>query len=79
MITGVPTLADILRDKGYATHAVGKWHLGFCKQEYLPTSRGFDHHYGFWNGAQDYFSHILIFSGFCHLPKAAIKLPRSAV
>ena len=59
MITGVPTLADILQDKGYATHAVGKWHLGFCNQEYLPTSRGFDHHYGFWNGAQDYFSHIV--------------------
>ena len=57
MLPEVPTLADILRQQGYATHIVGKWHLGFCKSEYLPTSRGFDHHYGFWTGAQDYYTH----------------------
>jgi arylsulfatase len=39
------TLADILRQKGYKTACVGKWHLGH-KPEYLPTSRGFDSYFG---------------------------------
>lgn len=39
------TLANILKDKGYKTACVGKWHLGH-KPEYLPTRRGFDSYYG---------------------------------
>jgi len=55
--TDVETLADILLAAGYSTHAVGKWHLGFCNSAYLPTNRGFQHHYGYWLGAQDYYMH----------------------
>lgn len=51
------TLAQALRDAGYATAIFGKWHLGHFKQEYLPTRRGFDHQYGHYNGAIDYFAH----------------------
>ncbi|MGE4490623.1 MAG: sulfatase-like hydrolase/transferase [Kiritimatiellales bacterium] len=39
------TLAEILKQRGYATACIGKWHLGHLP-EYLPTSRGFDLYYG---------------------------------
>ncbi|KAK7789360.1 hypothetical protein R5R35_010315 [Gryllus longicercus] len=50
-------LPQRLRDLGYATHAVGKWHLGFFRREYTPIFRGFHSHFGYWNGHQDYYSH----------------------
>ena len=40
------TLAQGLREAGYATHIVGKWHLGEFEPAYLPLARGFEHHYG---------------------------------
>lgn len=52
------TLAQALREAGYATAIVGKWHLGHFAPEYLPTRRGFDHQYGHYNGALDYLTHV---------------------
>lgn len=51
------TLADALKQAGYATEIVGKWHLGEFKPAYLPLARGFDHHYGHYFGMLDYFTH----------------------
>jgi arylsulfatase A-like enzyme len=39
------TFAEILKDKGYQTAAVGKWHLGH-REKYLPLNQGFDSYYG---------------------------------
>lgn len=39
------TIANLLKDEGYATMAIGKWHLGHG-EKFLPTNRGFDRFYG---------------------------------
>ncbi|MBI3469210.1 MAG: sulfatase-like hydrolase/transferase, partial [Planctomycetes bacterium] len=39
------TVAEVLKDAGYATGCIGKWHLG-DQPEFLPTRQGFDYYYG---------------------------------
>jgi arylsulfatase A-like enzyme len=52
-------LPQYLKDLGYVTRAVGKWHLGFYKKEFTPTYRGFDAHFGYWGEYTSYYDHIL--------------------
>jgi len=47
------TLAQRLRQAGYATGLVGKWHLGHGP-EYQPQARGFDEFFGFLGGSHGY-------------------------
>lgn len=51
------TLAQKLKEAGYETAISGKWHLGEFQAPYRPTQRGFDHQYGLWFGAIDFFTH----------------------
>lgn len=52
------TLANALKEAGYSTAIVGKWHLGEFDAAYQPTSRGFEHQHGMFFGAIDHFTHI---------------------
>jgi len=49
------TLADHLKQAGYATGLVGKWHLGALDPRYHPNARGFDEFVGFRGGWSDYY------------------------
>ena len=51
------TLPEALKEAGYKTTMVGKWHLGHADKKYWPQNRGFDYFYGNVVGEIDYFSH----------------------
>ncbi|MEM1442903.1 MAG: sulfatase-like hydrolase/transferase, partial [Verrucomicrobiota bacterium] len=42
------TLAELLRDNGYATACIGKWHIG-DKDPFVPNAQGFDYHFGMYS------------------------------
>jgi len=50
------TIADILKEQGYATGLIGKWHLGSYEMKYHPMNRGFDETVCFRGGTMDYYS-----------------------
>ena len=50
------TLPQALKDAGYQTYMVGKWHLGHADKKYWPQNRGFDYFYGNVVGEVDYFT-----------------------
>ncbi len=58
---GLPTdewlLPQALKETGYYTAIVGKWHLGHADPKYWPRQRGFDYQYGPMLGEIDYFTH----------------------
>src|SRR6266851_4466132 len=58
---GLPTdewlLPQALKEAGYTTAILGKWHLGHAKREFWPKQRGFDYQYGAQLGEIDYFTH----------------------
>ena len=71
------TVAEVLRDEGYATFALGKWHL--CSMENAsaagpydqwPCQRGFDRYYGFLEGETDQFHPELVYDNHMVEPPA---------
>lgn len=53
----IPTLPSLLRESGYATALIGKWHLGY-PPAFGPLRSGYDEFYGIMAGGVDYFSHF---------------------
>lgn len=51
-----PTLPSLLRDQGYRTALIGKWHLGQLPK-YGPLQSGYEHFWGLRTGGVDYFTH----------------------
>ncbi|MDB4541919.1 sulfatase-like hydrolase/transferase [bacterium] len=56
------TIAEKLKEAGYATAHIGKWHLGHHK-ETIPNAQGFDHSFGHLVGCIDNYSHFFYWSG----------------
>jgi arylsulfatase A-like enzyme len=51
-----PTIASLLRDAGYKTTLVGKWHMGGMPK-YGPLKSGYDEFWGLYGGGVDYYRH----------------------
>ncbi len=54
------TFAELLRDAGYATGLIGKWHQGYTEvdETYHPQNHGFDKFIGYHSGNIDFVSHV---------------------
>ena len=50
-------MPQCLKDAGYSTAIIGKWHLGHADMKYWPRQRGFDYQYGAMIGELDYYTH----------------------
>lgn len=50
------SLPQLLKNNGYATALIGKWHLGW-RTEFSPGAHGFDQFFGFKSGFVDYYQH----------------------
>jgi arylsulfatase A-like enzyme len=59
-VRGLPatggSLPQLLKQRGYATALVGKWHLGW-RDEFSPKAHGFDYFFGFKSAFVDYYQH----------------------
>jgi arylsulfatase A-like enzyme len=57
--TNERTIAEALKEAGYFTALVGKWHCGEWLKEHLPMQQGFMHQYGHYAWGIDYYNHMI--------------------
>ena len=56
------TIAEKLKENGYVTGHIGKWHLGYT-EETMPNAQGFDYSFGHMGGCIDNYSHFYYWNG----------------
>ncbi len=56
------TIAEMMKEAGYATGHVGKWHMGYTP-ETMPNGQGFDESFGHMGGCIDNYSHFFYWNG----------------
>ncbi len=56
------TIAEMMKDAGYVTGHVGKWHLGYSSAT-MPNGQGFDLSFGHMGGCIDNYSHFFYWNG----------------
>src|SRR6056297_3126309 len=56
------TIAEVLKDNGFVTGHIGKWHLGYIP-ETMPNGQGFDYSFGHMGGCIDNYSHFFYWNG----------------
>ena len=54
------TMADVLNARGFVSHAVGKWHLGFHRSAFTPTFRGFSSFFGYYEVSPNFFPFVSV-------------------
>ncbi len=62
MPTEQVTIAEMMKDAGYATGHIGKWHLGYTP-ETMPNAQGFDFSWGHMGGCIDNYSQFFYWNG----------------
>jgi len=72
-LAGRITIAEMLRERGYATALIGKWHLGMGKGTH-PLDQGFDYWYGT-KGSNDWNGPRPNYGSFRDAPESAWKTP----
>lgn len=56
------TIAEVMKEAGYKTAHIGKWHLGYST-ETMPLAQGFDYSFGHMGGCIDNYSHFFYWNG----------------
>ncbi len=56
------TIAEVLKEAGYATGHIGKWHMGYSTDT-RPLAQGFDYSFGHMGGCIDNYSHYFYWAG----------------
>lgn len=59
MDKGLTMLPQVMKEGGYETHMVGKWHLGMSEEYDLPHNKGFESFYGMLESQMDYTTHLM--------------------